>query len=63
MGKSGLAEDMHSPTFCCWLLEKELARVRVGAADLETSGDCEAGGVYGIRSVAVLLKADRSGVK
>lgn len=35
----------------------------MGVADFETSGDCEAGGVYGIRSVAVLLKTDRSSVK
>lgn len=35
----------------------------MGVADFETSRDCEAGGVYGIRSVAVLLKTDRSAVK
>lgn len=35
----------------------------MGVTDFGTSGDCEAGEVYGIRSVAMLLKADRSGVK
>lgn len=32
-------------------------------SDFETSGACEAGGVYGIRSVDVFSEADRSSVK